>query len=100
MQVKKRLKKKKEKIVRREIHNLLDAILDINGIAERKQEVSGNLPTAFFEFSGHVALAHFFIYDRGWYTGADPDLSVYVNLVPTKLSEATNRLKRKYGGTL
>lgn len=94
----KRLKKKKDKMVRREIHNLLDVILDINGFSGRRQEVSGNLPTAFFEFSGHVALAHVSVHDMGWYADSKPDLSVYVNLVPTELSEATERLKRKYGG--
>lgn len=96
--MKKRLKRKKEKMVRKEIHNLLDVILDINGICERRQEVSGNLPTAFFGFSGHVATVNFNVHNKGWFCGADYDLSGCVDLVPAKLSAEVKRLKNKYAG--
>jgi hypothetical protein len=42
--VNKRLKKKAEKNARKKIHDLLDAVLDINGISERKQDITGTLP--------------------------------------------------------
>lgn len=97
--MKKRLEKKKERMVRREIHNLLDAILDINGIAERNQDVSGKLPTAFFEFSGHIAEVNCSVCGEGWYPCSKHDFFVRVDLVPYKLSEETKKLKKKYGVT-
>ena len=52
--MKKRLEKKMEKRKREQIHRLLDLALDINGLEPREQKVTGNLPTVFFDFSGHV----------------------------------------------
>ena len=45
-----RLRKKAEKRKREQIHRLLDLALDINGLGMRKQNVTGNLPTAFFYY--------------------------------------------------
>ena len=46
----KRIVKKVEKRRRDKIHELLDLTLDINSIVFRKQEETGNKPTAFFNF--------------------------------------------------
>lgn len=62
----KRLRKKNEKRVRKEIHKVLDLVLDINGVHRRKTELTGDLPTAFFEFNGHTASVGFSIYKDGW----------------------------------
>lgn len=62
----KRLWRKQEKAHRKEIHDLLDAVLDINGISKRKREITGDLPTAFFDFSGHIATAEVQVYKTGW----------------------------------
>jgi len=64
--VKKRLKKKNEKAQRRKIHKILDIVLDINGIEPRKGDLTGSLPTAFFEFSGHVGWVEIDIRNKGW----------------------------------
>lgn len=61
-----RLKKKAEKRKRQMIHELLDLVLDINGLNPRKQKLTGNLPTAFFEFNGHVGDLTVRLYPRGW----------------------------------
>jgi len=59
------------------LHRLLDLVIDINGLEERRQEISGNLPTAFFGFNGHTAGAHVQVYNQGWNDFNDPDFSVY-----------------------
>lgn len=43
----KRLGKKAEKNRRRDIHRILDMVLDINGLEAREREITGNKPTAF-----------------------------------------------------
>lgn len=62
----KRAKKKAEKLTRAKIHKTLDYVLDINGLKERKQEITGHLPTAFFSFDGHVAGVGYVVYKTGW----------------------------------
>ena len=53
--MKKRLEKKAEKMRRKKVHEILEMVLEINGTYPRQREYSGSLPTAFFEFSGHVS---------------------------------------------
>ena len=48
----KRIVKKVEKRRRDKIHELLDLTLDINSIMPRRQEETGNQPTAFLIFRG------------------------------------------------
>jgi len=60
------------------LHRLLDLVLDINGLEERKQSVTGNLPTAFFSFNGHTASADVRLYNQGWNAVDDPDYSEYL----------------------
>lgn len=62
----KRMKNKIEKMHRAKVHQMLDIVLDINGLGARKQSSTGNLPTAFFEFSGHAAKAEATVYISGW----------------------------------
>lgn len=55
-----------DKEKREKLHQLLDLVLDINGFESRKQSLTGNKPTAFFQFSGHTAGAAIQIYQNGW----------------------------------
>ena len=50
-----RLKRKIEKRRRQQICEALDLCLQINGLQKSDQEYTGNHPTAFCGFSGHVA---------------------------------------------
>ncbi len=63
--MKKRLKRKIEKRRRAEVHRVLDLVLDINGLGKRREKLTGNLPTAFFNFSGHVACIYVRVF-REW----------------------------------
>lgn len=47
--------------------------LKVNSLDMRKQDVSGNLPTAFIDFSGHVAELTVEIYKSGWRIGEKAD---------------------------
>ncbi len=67
-----RAKKKREKKVRREIHQVLDLVLDINGLQESQQDITGNHPTGFFSFSGHIALVTVDIHPYGWSAEDEP----------------------------
>lgn len=70
----KRLRKKNDKRVRKEIHKVLDLVLDINGLSPRQKENTGDLPTAFFEFNGHIASVEFSVHKDGWNYGKSSDI--------------------------
>ena len=53
--MKKRLEKKVEKMRRKKVHEILEMVMEINTTYPRQREYTGALPTAFFEFSGHVS---------------------------------------------
>ena len=63
----KRIVKKVEKRRRDKIHELLDLTLDINSAMPRRQEITGNQPTAFFEFSGHIGTVELKVFREGWF---------------------------------
>lgn len=65
---------------RQQIHRLLDVVLDCNGLEERKQYRTGNLPTMFFRFSGHVAAVTMELHKNGWKQGEAEDRHWWINL--------------------
>ena len=93
----KRLKNKADKARRREIHALLDTALDINGLFPRKREKTGDLPTVFIEFSGHIGMFYLGVHDHGWIPDKCPDL-----YKPTKaadsngISQLAGELRERY----
>ncbi len=66
-------------MTRKQIHDLLDIILDINGLEPRQREKTGSQPTAFFQFSGHVAKVRIDVFENGWYTDAMWDIKTELN---------------------
>ena len=62
---------------RETIHQMLDLALDINGLEQRRQSITGDLPTVFFEFSGHVAKAEVKVYPQGWSAGEEACKTFY-----------------------
>lgn len=71
----KRAKKKAEKRRRALVHQILDVVLDINGTGCRKKEYTGNMPTAFFGFSGHTSGVYIEVHKDGW--GRFPSRTFY-----------------------
>ena len=66
----KRIKRKKVKLERSKIHDVLDLVLDVNGLEERTREKTGNKPTAFFEYAGHINTVTTALYLNGWHAMA------------------------------
>lgn len=64
--MKNRLKKKVEKMHRKKVHEILEMVLEINTTYPRQRKYTGALPTAFFEFSGHVSRVFIQIVKDGW----------------------------------
>lgn len=93
----KRLKKKADKARRREIHALLDVILDINGLSKRRRDITGELPTAFFKFSGHTADIEIEIHNKGWFPFRDWDYFEEIDVNTEKVGHEILRLKERYG---
>ena len=62
----KRLKKKIEKRRREKILHVLDLVLQVNGLSGRKWTETGKLPTAFFEYAGHVTEVSVRVFPEGW----------------------------------
>ncbi|WP_367567787.1 hypothetical protein [Lacrimispora sp.] len=60
------VRRKAEYRRRRELHKVLDLILDINGVGARSQSETGDMPTAFMRFSGHVGCVDIDIHNKGW----------------------------------
>lgn len=81
---------------RRDLHKLLDLVLDINGIDPRKQETTGKLPTAFFQFSGHTASAQVHIHDQGWhsYANADHEFNAWRHVSVDPVLKSVGRLAK------
>ena len=52
--------------IRQRLHEILDLVLDVNGLGARKKEITGALPTAFFYFSGHIGSFDVSVYPEGW----------------------------------
>lgn len=64
--MKKRLEKKVEKMRRKKAHEILEMVLEINSTYPRQRTFTGNKPTAFFEFSGHVSMVYVQVFRDGW----------------------------------
>lgn len=100
--MKKRIAKKIEKKRREGIHKVLDLVLDVNGLESRRKELTGDKPTVFFSFSGHVASIMVSVYKDGWATGIEDDLNLVHYLgedygdslkkISQKLTEVANGL--------
>lgn len=86
---------------RRQLHQILDLALDINGMQESKKEKTGNHPTAFLEIYGHVAWVNVRIHRTGYANGIPVDLNltspfdVDMPFRGTPMSEMIETLKKE-----
>ena len=66
---------------REKIHELLDIVLDGNGLAARSRRETGMLPTLFFKFNGHVGDIDIDLHSDGWESGkySDRDWTIRLN---------------------
>lgn len=95
--MKKRLKKKAGRAGRKEIHALLDTALDINGLLPRQRRKTGELPTVFISFSGHVGKLSLDVHSRGWEPDEYPDFKAGGYISDSHMLHGINKeLKAKY----
>lgn len=69
-----------EKLVREQMHKLLDIVIDTNGFEHRERNRTGTLPTVFLEYYGHVNKVQITISEDGWQTGASSTTLVDTSL--------------------
>lgn len=80
---------------RKAILEIVDLALLINGFSDRSKELTGNLPTVFLEYSGHVSLLMVRIHSKGWEEDTLPDI-VFELYVDKKYSqEELEKCRRK-----
>ena len=61
---------------RRKIHQILDLVLDINGLQRSRASITGNHPTAFFFFCGHTGDAEVTVHKNGWEPKSKPEIDM------------------------
>lgn len=54
------------KIIREQLHRLLDLIIETNGFEPRRREITGTLPTVHFEYYGNVNKVVMYIHPDGY----------------------------------
>lgn len=88
-------------LTREQAHELLDLCLDINGNEKRQRSKTGELPTTFFWFDGHVCDIDIFVHENGWTEAEGADKRFNVCLVDEfgdkykKVKEYLLELKKK-----
>lgn len=90
----KRLKNKIEKRRRQQICEALDLCLQINGLQKSDQEFTGNHPTAFLRFAGHIERLDVNIYRQGWKPRTSYDeMDAYIT-DPAEVNQIIGQLKK------
>lgn len=62
-----------EKEKREKLHQILDLVLDVNGFEQRQVEYTGDKPTVFFDFHGHICGLCLQVCEKGY----DSNKTVY-----------------------
>lgn len=93
-----RMKRKQEKRKRQKIDEIFDLALQINGLSDRKRKITGDLPTVFVYYSGHISQANIQIHSNGWEAREDPDMDFYLGLNSENYSE--KEMKKCYSELL
>lgn len=71
--------------IKEKVMKVIDLCFEINGGLETKRdrEITGSLPTAFFDYSGHVANLYVKVFPAGW--------SSYGTSIRTKVNLSNTR---------
>ena len=80
-----------ESKIRAKMHEILDLVLDINGMNPRRKEFTGDAPTVFFWYSGQVGDIDVSVHEKGWYPQAEADYK-FDSLLRDLESDATDNL--------
>lgn len=68
-------------ISKKQYMQLVELATDVNGFKDRVRSITGNKPTIFIEFSGHVSLLKIRICTNGWICGeyADYEFEIHTD---------------------
>ena len=71
--------------IKEKVMKIIDLCFEINGGPEtiRARETTGSLPTAFFDYSGHVANLYVKVFPNGW-SSYGTSIRTEVNLSDTR----------------
>jgi len=85
--------KEQKDLNRKQLHQLLDAVLDVNGFEDRQREITGDKPTVFANFFGHVAHLEVLVFETGWEKGTEIDQvnDIYIN-EPMDITDLLDKL--------
>ena len=59
--------------IKKQVHEIIELVMEGNGLEARLREETGTKPTFFFTYSGHVNSMTVEIYKTGWDGDADRD---------------------------
>lgn len=62
-----------KEIIRKQVHEIVDIVLDGNGFEARGRSKTGTLPTLFLSFSGHINKLEVQLHSDGWESGVGYD---------------------------
>lgn len=80
-----RIRNKQEKKKRQAVDEIFDLALQVNGLTDRRQKVTGNLPTVFVWFAGHVSNLNVQVYVNGWEENVGPQKEFTIHTDSFKL---------------
>lgn len=79
---------------REQLHRILDLVLDINGLEERKPESTEKKPTTFLSFYGHTNTIDVSVYKKGWKPRTKGEIDcVAISIEEEKFNEAIEKLE-------
>lgn len=89
-----RMRNKQEKKKRQAVNEIFDLALQVNGLTDRRKKVTGNLPTVFVWFSGHVSNLNVQVYVNGWEEEELPEIDFTVHLDSSSCYEELEECKK------
>lgn len=85
--------------IKEKVLKIMELALLLN-LTETEYEITGNKPTVFVNFSGHVCMLDIRVYFKGWEAGAAPDVQKIVYLdghtAENELNEVIDTLEKLY----
>ena len=87
------------KTISKQLTQIMQLCYQINSVGTNREE-TGNLPTVFVDFSGHICQLHARIYEEGWGAEVDPDYTTIIYLDYSDASEKLHVLIERLGVTL
>ena len=83
----------KNELIRKQMHEILDIVLDGNGFEARSRDKTGTLPSLFMYFSGHVGTVEVDMNTDGYEPGQGTDVGFSFSYDEVNSPEKITRLR-------